>query len=134
MTLQADIAYFLRQSLKKHHRVLSVSTESRPNDIEVLWVRIFDATLGITVAMNGQSTHSAKLHDYTVIDNAIVHAIETGRNRRREILMAVQPLLRDAWNGAERAHTLILDSRLQMLKRKGRIAILPRSRVWYIVN
>ena len=95
-----------------------------------VWALTPQGEVTITVLSGDPVPASAKGHDYRALDQAILQAVQDGCDRRHSIVARVGSLVGMAWNGHDRTPERILDSRLQMLKRKGRIRQRRNGHGW----
>lgn len=125
-----ELGRFIRQQIAKHPAVESTGIEERPTDECKVWALTAQGEVTITVFSGGPVPASAKGHDYRALDQAILQAVQDGCERRHSIAARVGSLVGMAWNGHNRTPERILDSRLQMLKRKGRIRQRRNGHGW----
>lgn len=125
-----ELGRFIRQQIAKHPAVESTCIEEREGDECRLWALTPQGEVTITVLSGDPVPASAIGHDYQALDQAILQAIKDGCDRRHSIMARVGSLVRLAWNGQNRTPERILDSRLQMLKRKGRIRQRRNGHGW----
>lgn len=71
-----------------------------------------------------------RLNPYQVLDDDIAVLIETGTNSFQDIMSAIRPKLLP-WCGQRPPH-LLLDKRLQAMRKHGRIRYLGVMRGWSV--